>query len=399
MPELLARPQSREWRLLGAILGADWSANATHCWDHDLFSGIDWTNIPNLAWKHKIRPMMAATLREAGWPQAAAAVRPSIEAAERQCAGKAVCQLDLLQKLTKAATQQGLRAIALKGVALSLYLYGDPFVRESFDLDFLVHPNDFARFRDILIAHECESEASKRPLSPRQSAILKGFSHDEQFTHGPSGTVIECHYRLVTNPFLIRTDHDALWERRALVPLAGSNIAILGRDDLIHFLVVHASGHSWERLKWMADLVAIYRTMDEADLLRLRDRAANEDYLTLLDVSLLLAQSIASAALPPRVEKRASDNRRACDLAQRALRLTALELTPASIRRHGFVLRRIAFKLGLKRSARYFAFEVAFLLHRKKDWLALRLPDRLIWLYFVYWPFGYIWRRIRRNLA
>jgi hypothetical protein len=343
--------------------------------------------------------MMAATLREAGWPQPASAVRASIEAAERQCAGKAVCQLDLLGKLTKAAAQEGLRVIALKGVALSLYLYGDPFIREAFDLDFLVHPNDFARFRDILIACECESDASRRPLSPRQSAILKGFGHDEQFTHGPSGTVIECHYRLESNPFLIRTDHDALWERRALVPLAGSNVALLGRDDLIHFLVVHASRHGWERLKWMADLVAIYRTMDEADVLRLRDRAANDDYLILLDASLLLAQSIAGVAIPPGVQKRASGNRRARDLAQRALRLTALELTPASIKRHGFALRRIAFKLGLKRSARYFAFEMAILLHRKRDWHALRLPDRLIWLYFVYWPFGYIWRRIRRNWA
>jgi hypothetical protein len=399
MPELLARPRSREWRLVGAILGADWSATTSHRWDHDLFSGIDWTIIPNLAWQHKIRPMMAATLREAGWPQPASAVRASIEAAERRCAGKAVCQLDLLEKLTKAAAQEGLHVIALKGVALSLYLYGDPFIREAFDLDFLVPPADFARFRDILLAHECHAATAKRPLSPRQTAILNGFGHDEHFTHAPSGTVIECHYRLETNPFLLHTDHDALWQRRALVPLAGSNIAVLGRDDLVHYLITHASRHGWERLKWMADLIAIHRTVGEAELLCRRDRARDEDYLMLFDVWLMLARSIAGTDLSPEMQERLSHNRHARDLAHRALRLTTRNLSADNTRGLGMKVRRVAFRLSLKRSLRYMAFELALLWHHKQDWHALRLPDRFIWLYYIYCPFGHMWRRIRRNVA
>jgi len=388
-----------EWKLVRAILTADWSAQAKHAWDPALFRDIDWTKIPNLAWRCKLRPMMAAALREAGWPGVPADIRTAVEAAEQQCVRKAVWQLKLLATIGAAAERQNIRVIALKGVALSLRLYGDPFIREAFDLDLLVHPGDHVRFQEIVRAQDCAPHAPGPALSPRQMAILQRFHHDTKFIHTPSGVVVECHNALDRNPHLIRTDFEALWRARDKVSLPGAPVAILGEDDLVYSLGIHASRHNWERWKWIADLAVLFRTVDAARLSHWRLRAAQEGNEALFDSWLLLLASTTELDLPEQSLGTAARNRQAMALTKRALRFSARELTPAEIRRQSYLFAGIAGHMLLKRSLRFLAFELAAIWHHDKEWYTLRLPDSFIWLYYVLRPFTYLGRHSKGLLA
>ena len=172
---------SKEHHLFGTVLAANWAVGATRTWDPALFRGIDWSRVPNLAWQHKVRPLMAAALREAGWPAGSVAIKLPIETAERECSLKTMAQLTLLSGIAAAAREQHVRVLALKGVTLSLRLYGSPFVREAFDLDLCVHPDDTARFQAILEAAGCVPAAEEPPLTPRQAGILARFRHHRTF--------------------------------------------------------------------------------------------------------------------------------------------------------------------------------------------------------------------------
>jgi len=107
---------------------------------------------------------------------------------------------------------------------LSRYLYGNPIIRESFDLDFLVDPNDIAGMTE-LFAREKITPVLAPPLSPRQTAILFRFNKHDQFLQVGRGLMVECHYGLDHNRWRLATDFESLWRHRQTVALAGETIA------------------------------------------------------------------------------------------------------------------------------------------------------------------------------
>jgi hypothetical protein len=382
---------TKERQLTGAILAAAWQADSVRAWDPALFCNIDWPKLQNLAWQYKIRPMAAAALREAGWPGVPPQLRAAVEEAERKCALKTMWQMSLLAEIARTAA--GLRFIALKGFTLSLRLYGNPFIREAFDLDILVPPQDVRRFQEIVLALQCR-EKHRRPMpSPRQQAILDRYHHDLGFIHGPSGTVLEIHRSQYFNRFMIGTDFEALWSARETVSWGGTAVAVLGEEDLVHSLVMHAARHGWERWKWLADLAALAGRADADRLARWRQRAAREGNADIFDSWLLLSRTILATPLPQQALEAAQHNRRAAALAARALRLSGRDYETSGLSALSYMFSLILHRALLKRSLCAIAVEIGSAIHNERDVCTLRLPDCLFWLYYVLRPFLFLWRR------
>jgi hypothetical protein len=380
------------WRLIQAILTADWSLGAKRQWDGVPFDTVDWSIVAHLAWQYKLRPMMARALREAGWPGVPAAVRSEIEHEEQLASRQAIHQLNLLNALVRRTAAQSVRLLTIKGVALSLHLYGDPFVREAYDLDLLVHPDDVARLNSILAELNCTPVEAGPPLTPRQTAILDRYRYHSVHRQQGSGLQVENHWRLDRNPHLITTDFDALWRSRQEIMLAGGTIAVPSDDDLVQQLGTHAARHRWERWKWIVDLITILRTLSDADFARLRAMAERDGNANQFDSWLIIIEAVTGFAPPPAARRRAEANRR-------AHRLAAMELRHAvQIRRRPIhfttadVLREAVHHVQIKHTPGFLAGELGALIHREEDWYALRLPDRLIWLYYACRPFSFLIR-------
>lgn len=383
-----------EQKLVGRILGADWSAGATRIWPVEWLQSIRWTTVPQLAWQYKIRPMVAAALREAGWPGVPAPVRALLEAAERDCVLKGMRQVSLLRDIAVAASARDLRFMVMKGVALSAHLYGDPLIREAFDLDLLVHPDDRDQLDDILTGLGFRPALDRAPLTARQEAILARFHHDLKFFHPASGVVVERHHALSSNVHLIASDFDGLWARRDNARVADFTTPILGEADLAHYLAVHAARHVWERWKWIADLAALYSRAGDAGLRRLRNDIGWAGLPSVFHSSLLLVTVVTGLDLPTPLVRDALRDRKARQLAGLAMRMTSTPHTLASITSFGAMFVSIKYKLRLKSHPAYWAFELAALFHHEEDWYRLRLPDRLIPLYYLAWPFLFVERRV-----
>jgi hypothetical protein len=390
-------PLDAEQRLIGAILAADWRSTGKRAWPDALFVGIDWTKLAGLAWQHKIRPMAAAALREAGWPGVPAAVRAELEAWERDAVAQGIRQVALLRTIVAMAEAADLRMIVLKGVALSSHLYADPFIREAYDLDLLVHPQEVDRLDAILVALGCASETPPM-LGPRQTAALRRFHHDRKFVHAASGTIIELHDALDRNPHLIETDFDRLWAARQEVAVADYTVAMLGPVDLPHYLGTHAARHAWERWKWIADLAVLYTRGTRAQWDVLRAEAARRGIVALFDSWVLIVAATTDSPLPDTIVSVAGENPRAGALARGALRFSAAPRPPGALSQSAH-LRSSRYRLGLRREPAYWRFELAGLFHRDADWYRLPLPDRLIALRYLISPILYLGRRLGLDRA
>jgi hypothetical protein len=383
-----------ELDLIGAIVSADWSAGARRQWPPSLFRGIDWAKFAAFAWQHKVRPMAATALREAGWPGVPGEVREALERDARACTLKSIRQLEMQSALGRVAAAAGIRFIAIKGLALSAHLYGDPFIREAYDFDLLVSPEDTDRMKEALRSIGLRPLVEKPPITSRQKAILGRFFHEEKFVHPETGAMVDVHHALTGNPWRIATCLDDLWRRRQYVRIGGGELPIPGDADLIRYLGAHAAAHAWERWKWAGDLMVLYGRAASLDLPDQRRMARNEGWDDLFDCALLITSAITGWDIPADLRGSVDGNANAARIARRALNLSARPLSVHEITGRIREFRLAVFRLRLRKNPRHFAHEIALLLHRPQDWYELRLSDSLIPAYYFLRPLLFIWRRI-----
>ncbi len=385
-----------ELRLIGQFLSAAWTPGARRRWAPALFEGLDWPAFAALVWQHKLRPMAASALEEAGWPGVPPAVRETLRQDAESCVLGAMRQLHFQAALAQRAKAAGIRFLSLKGLALSTHLYGDPLIRESFDFDLLVDPGDAPRFKQLLGEMGFEPFHPKTQLTPRQTAILARFFCEEKFVNRASGVVVDVHHALTGNPWRMATRFEELWGNRQFVRVGPGELFIPGNADLIQYLGAHAATHAWQRWKWIGDLLALYRRTGSAALLAERRAAQAAGWAVLFDSSLLMTSAVTGWDPSPDLREVCGRNRDAVRLARRALVFSARPSTRAEFGGHAYAFRLFLFRLRLHRHPRYIAHEVATMFHRPLDWYQLQLADRLIPAYYFLRPILAAWRVLPR---
>ena len=140
-----------------------------------------------------------------------------------------------------------LRVCALKGPALSARLYGDPALRSSIDLDFLIAPDDL----DRAVAQMARLGYGGKPDTT--VAYLRRHGHHLQFTK-TGATSIELHFQAYAG-FGVTLSSAALMDRAIAYRFSErTTVLVPSAEDEFIYLAVHAAGHSFGRLLWLYDL-------------------------------------------------------------------------------------------------------------------------------------------------
>jgi len=171
-----------------------------------------------------------------------------------------VLRLNLeLERGVEALVSTGLPVIVLKGPALARTIYPVATLRPYTDIDLTVQERHEAAAATLLASRYTEvPNGAEEARRARASHLRDGAAFHRVFVTSDEGAAIELH----TDPLqlgLRPTCEAGRWERAVPVPGLPGALMLGPEDQLVH-LCVHAHKHGFSRLIWLKDIDLLLRT-------------------------------------------------------------------------------------------------------------------------------------------
>ena len=352
-----------------------------------------WDAVLAGARRHAVAPLLLAGLQASG-AAVPDAVIDELRREAHAAARHSLAQTAALARLCRRFAELGLRVLVLKGVPLAQRLYGDPGLRSAQDIDLLVDPADADAAGAVLL--ETGHRQTETFLPGRTRAFHRRWFKETTYDHPDYGRV-ELHHRLTDLAELVPWDFAALWRARDNVRLGEVAVPVLGRRHLACYLCAHAAEHAWQRLRWLTDLAALLREPGESAIALAAAEEAGLATAMLHAVTLAhdwlglsVGENILAQARADRRVKRL-DRILAHSYAGEAWHVMPRRGSLAALLRYSLWQR--FYRLSIKPVWRYRLRFLRRELLSPADWAAVPLPSRLLWLYPLIRPFGWLLRR------
>ncbi len=224
-----------------------------------LEAGISWSNLLPVADRNEVLPLVYARL--AGFAQAIPSAAFAI--LQKRCARIASWNLTLASELLVALgylERNGIRALAFKGPALTIALYGQLGLRHCRDLDLLIEAD---RVWDAVRIFQAAGYllAAPFPATPER-AWLQAYK-DVALRHPSTGVHLELHWAVCEPAFDSKIHSARLGQRTESVTVLGVPVPFPAPEDLLFLLAIHGVRHYWNSLKWIADIDRCIRTYSD----------------------------------------------------------------------------------------------------------------------------------------
>ena len=267
--------------------------------------GIDWDAFLRTAARHRVTALVRHGLRDAG-----IAPPPAIDRAlgdtAAAAARAALAMAHETLRLQGAFDAAAIPVLFVKGSPLALLAYGELGIKQSWDIDLLVMPEQLLPARHLL-----ESLGYVLILPEADDAGFARFARvakEAVFHHPARGVHVELHWRLIDNHRML-PGIDSRSPGQAVV-LGGRAIRTLQPEPLFAYLCLHGTRHGWFRLKWIADVAALLARGDPAETGRLHRAAITLRAGRASAVALLLCHDVLGLALPPDLARALRGDRR-----------------------------------------------------------------------------------------
>ena len=360
----------------------------------------DWQRFLDWVARHGVAPLVCANLRVAGPDLVPGQVFGALEERERGNTRRVFGQIAEAARVTRVLAEAGIRAMIVKGPPLAALAFGDVSLRWSRDIDLLIDPAHVEEADRLITAAGYRRFAPNFALTrPQQQMFLK-MRCEFAYYHEPSDVILELHWRLTSNRRLMPPDEGAVWGRAKSIRLGGAEFSTLPEDELFLYLCVHGATHVWFRLKWLADVAAMLRRMPSDVVEGVASRAASLGLERVFHQSLLLAQALLAAPVPPRLQAAASRDRAARRLASAACHALNWRDSPSEpARTPWFNLWVSAQAFRMKSGIAYRWAEFQDQICSPEDWQRLPLPRWLAFLYPALRPFSWLARKLNQLLG
>ena len=266
-------------------------------------AGLDWDLLSRHAQHHGMSPLLYSHLQR-NFPLAASTrAEPRLKLLETGVRNLFLSAA--LLKILGALQTAGIRALAYKGPALAVSLYGDIKLREMSDLDILIDHASFPEAREVLV--QLGYQPAYGYSRKQQEARLRSDCQCE-FSSSDGNLLVDLHWQITAPHLAHRFRFEDLWDRRRAVTLGQKSIPTFSAEDTALLLAVHGGKHLWERLSWLADFAESLRQapphfqkMENRGFdwheLKLRAREARAERMLLL--ALALAEDVMQVQIPP----------------------------------------------------------------------------------------------------
>jgi hypothetical protein len=277
-----------------------------------------------------------------------------------------------LVAVVRGLEASGVPAVALKGPALSAWLYGDPGFRRFADLDLVVRPADRMR---ALAALEALGFRLPSGMTRRTAEGVYGPLGAWPLSRAGAHPV-DLHWKTSHVRFRPPVSPDALVRRAAVMAFGGTAVRIPSSTDAALLTLLHAAKHLWCSLEMVAAIGRLAARPD-VDWNEVRRLAREAGAWRGCAAGLALAAKILHAEMPDAVRADTAD---AESLPLQNDALAALR-SPVGDGYDRWLERR-AHRASLDRRVDRWRYDLARLLQPTPlDWHWYRLPDRLSALY------------------
>jgi hypothetical protein len=352
---------------------------------------LNWEWFTKIVERNQIVPMVYRNLRDALGGECQLDVLKSLREAALCDAAHSLSQAAELARIVALLGSFGVESVALKGVALSLSVYGNSTVRSSGDIDLLISASDIFEVEGILATIGYTRYDPRATLTPKRFEHFSKYHKHFTYCSPARASTVELHWRLFDS---IEFFEEGKVPSTVPVVLGSGVVRTLPRNELFLYLCAHGAIHGWPILKWLADVGAMLRTLTADDLSYIGRLASERGLVDELSAALrlvddLLAVERPGAELPvnrnPAVE-------RIVGMAKRLLTAQDYCLDLHQPPRFATLL----YGLRLRSSARHRREGLKRALFYPGDWYMLPLPDVLFPLYALVRPIGWLFRHLLR---
>jgi hypothetical protein len=336
---------------------------------------VEWETVLRLADHHGTSSLLYRNLSRLGSAVPSATLASLRQGYERNVrkslflAREVIRILDCLDGL-------GIEAIPYKGIALSESYYGDMALRHSGDMDFFVRRHDVGRVKSAVRELGYTQHV---PIPEDAEADYIAWGYECTFDSPAGGSLLELQWALQPRFYAVDFDMDGLFERAVTVTVAGRCAKTPSAEDLLLVLSVHAAKHVWGRLIWLCDMAQICKR-ENLNWDWVQSRAREFGIERILRITLLLANQLLEAAIPPAIEKSL--------LGDRAARTFADEIATSMGRGVSYEVEtlsyfRLMMRLRERKADRWRFLTRLTFTPGPGEWEAVRLPKFLFPLYRV----------------
>lgn len=213
--------------------------------------------------------------------------------------------LDLLARFRAA----GIPVVALKGPALSAFVYGDPGMRRFSDIDLLVPDavcEDAVRTLQSEGYRCTQSAGAARAIAAGMGAI--SLRRDGRFP-------VDLHWRLAARRFPSPIDEAAIFQNAVTIPIAGRDVPVPCAVHTAVMMLTHSAKHVWYALELVFGIASLGRR-HQIDWTQVRELLKRGGAVRAGAVGLRLAADLFDCDVPSAfardVRSRAVDRLRHC---------------------------------------------------------------------------------------
>ena len=164
-----------------------------------------------------------------------------------------------LKRASDALKSEGVPHLLVKGPALAAQTADDWATRRSVDLDVLVDLHDVSRVERALGSAGFTQRRGFAP-GPQSPLFAPAAKWLQELAFSSSSQTIDVHWRLDPSRGCLTWDFQDLWQRRALVEVAGTDVDTLSPVDAALFNAVHAGKDCWSSLHLLRDHARLVAT-------------------------------------------------------------------------------------------------------------------------------------------
>ena len=307
----LSTPLTTEWSLLRAACSDLPIEDKARRIRERLHPQIQWSALQSLADHHGVLPILAQALLSVEG-QVPTEAFTSIRQSYQLNLHKALFLSREFVRIVGCLSQAGIEFLPYKGLALAETVYGDIGLRQSGDIDLLIHAADLRRVREAVAAI---GYISHQALSPNEEEAYLRSGYECAFDGEAGRNLLEVQWGLQPRFYAVDLDVDELFRHAGTVTVAGVEIKALSPEHLFVVLALHAAKHVWGKLIWLCDLARVSQ-IATLDWKRIGDQARELGIVRILRVTLLLVEKLLEGSAPACARENLPDDLPAQSLAE-----------------------------------------------------------------------------------